>query len=79
MNIFSSDYTPDDKYEGTKGTFIKIVPASPGIMSICDIKAFAKNKETNDPAAVTYCEDWRAQCNELTNDEDKDNCLERFG
>lgn len=48
-------------------------------MSICDVKVFAK-REDNDPAESQqkYCEDWRTQCNTLSN-EDKDNCLARFG
>jgi hypothetical protein len=64
---------------GTKGNSLRIVPNTAGIMSICDVKVLAK-KPDNEPTeqAQNYCKDWRAQCNTLLN-EDKDNCLERFG
>lgn len=56
------------------------------MMSICDIKMFAKAEESSfinnklgKLAMINYCNDWQAACEEELTGEDEDNCLERFG
>ena len=78
--MFAANYSPAKNFAGTNGNSIKIVPATAGVMSICDAKVFAKFQRS--PTAQkdkTYCENWRRDCKLISLDEDKDNCLERFG
>jgi hypothetical protein len=51
-NLFSPDYTPDDRFEGTEGNSIRIKPSTKGLLSICDIKVFAKNEITEPSEAA---------------------------